>query len=245
MVVPFISLNFWAAFSSIPVMKMLAEQAENNILRIVTDADLPEAIKEYEYEDEHEDDEGNVRPYTQTYYTCGSCAGTDEDEVRSEYKHLISQLTRRSAFLTIFGLFEHRMVGCLGVMDHLSGEVTNKSFKTVDDCHKRLKAIMGGKTVRDTDHLTVIRNIMAHNDGTAEDYHQLLESKSKLSTTQRRCMHGLRRAMTENAGIDVNDFGEVLMDSGFLEYTAEEFERYISEMEAAVQAYCEKNLTIP
>ncbi|EGK0129393.1 hypothetical protein IOJ69_002979 [Salmonella enterica] len=233
----FISLQLWGATKSITIMKMLAEQAEANIVRALSDADLPGAVSEGEYDDYHEDDEGNIYRYTVPYFTCGSCSGLDADEVKSEYKLLISQLTRRSAFLTMFGLFEHRMVECLDVMDRLSGEVTDKRFKTVEDCHKRLTGTIGGKGIRDIDHLAAIRNIMAHNDGVAENYHNLLKSNAKKSETQKRDIRAINRAKNENAGITVNFFNGVLMDDQFLEYVVGEFNRYVSELDAAVRQY--------
>ena len=233
----FFSLQLWGAKTSIAVMNMLAEQAEANIVRALSDADLPGAVSEGEYDDYHEDDEGNIYRYTVPYFTCGSCSGLDADEVKTEYKHLISQLTRRSAFLTMFGLFEHRMVECLDVMDRLSGEVTDKRFKTVEDCHKRLTGTIGGKGIRDIDHLAAIRNIMAHNDGVAENYHNLLKSNAKKSETPKRDIRAINRAKNENAGITVNFFNGVLMDDQFLEYVVGEFNRYVSELDAAVRQY--------
>lgn len=103
-------------------MKMLVEQAEANISRALIDADKPEAVESGEFPDEQHHEDGRITTLPSTYYSCGSCFGYDEDEVRSEYKHLIVQLTRRSVFLTIFGLFEHRMVDCLALMDDLSSK---------------------------------------------------------------------------------------------------------------------------
>ncbi|WP_228298085.1 hypothetical protein [Klebsiella variicola] len=175
----FFSLRLQEAISSIPVMKMLVEQAEANISRAIIDADKPEAVESGEFPDEQHHEDGRITTFPSTYYSCGSCFGYDEDEVRSEYKHLIAQLTRRSVFLTIFGLFEHRMVDCLALMDDLSSKTTDKTRKTIEDCHKRLKRNFGGKSIKDVDHLAVIRNIMAHSDGVAEDYKTLSCKKTK------------------------------------------------------------------
>lgn len=122
----FFNAKLWGATASIPVMKMLAEQAEANISLALSDVDKPGANELGEFSDEKHHEDGRITTFQRTYYTCGSCVGYDENEVKSEYKHLIAQLTRRSAFLTIFGLFEYRMVDCLELMDDLSGKVTNK-----------------------------------------------------------------------------------------------------------------------
>lgn len=71
----FFSLKIWEAKTSIAVMNMLVEQAEANIGRAFIDADLPDAVSEDEYEDYHEDDDGNIYRYTIPFFTCGSCSG--------------------------------------------------------------------------------------------------------------------------------------------------------------------------
>ena len=221
----FFSLRLQEAISSIPVMKMLVEQAEANISRALIDADKPEAVESGEFPDEQHHEDGRITTFPITYYSCGSCFGYDEDEVRSEYKHLIAQLTRRSVFLTIFGLFEHRMVDCLALMDDLSSKTTDKTRKTIEDCHKRLKRNFGGK------------NIMAHSDGVAEDYKTLSCKKTKKTEYEKRLLRAIPRAMAENAGVSINMFNDILMDDRFLMYAVGEFERYVNELNTAVRTY--------
>lgn len=233
----FFSLKLQEAISSIPVMKMLVEQAEANISRALIDADKPEAVESGEFPDEQHHEDGRITTFPFTYYSCGSCFGYDEDEVRSKYKHLIAQLTRRSVFLTIFGLFEHRMVDCLELMDDLSCKTTDKTRKTVEDCHKRLKRNFGGESIKDVDHLAVIRNIMAHSDGVAEDYKTLSCKKTKKTENEKRLLRAIPRAMAENAGVSINMFNDILMDDRFLMYAVGEFERYINELNTAVRTY--------
>lgn len=233
----FFSLSLWGAISSIPVMKMLAEQAEANISRALIDADEPGAVESGEFSDEQQHEDGQITTFQRTYYSCGSCVGYDQDEVRSTYKHLIAQLTRRSTFLTIFGLFEHRMVDCLKLMDDLSCETTDKTHKTIEDCHKRLKRNFGGESIKDVDHLAVIRNIMAHSDGVADNYQILSCKPTKKTETEKRVLRGIPRAIAENAGISITLFDEVLMDDRFLMYAVGEFGRYIDELNTAVRNY--------
>lgn len=151
--------------------------------------------------------------------------------------HLIVQLTRRSVFLTIFGLFEHRMVDCLALMDDLSSKTTDKTRKTIEDCHKRLKRNFGGKSIKDVDHLAVIRNIMAHSDGVAEDYKTLSCKKTKKTEYEKPFLRAIPRAMAENAGVSINMFNDILMDDRFLMYAVGEFERYVNELNTAVRTY--------
>ena len=233
----FFSVKLWEAISSIPVMKMLAEQAEENISRALLDADKPEAIESVEFWDERHHADGEVETVKRTYYSCGSCVGEDQNEVRFTYKHLIAQLTRRSAFLTIFGLFEHRMAGCLDLMDNLLSETTDKKHKTIEDCHKRLKRNFGGESIKDVDHLAVIRNIMAHSDGVANDYKILSCKQTKKNDSEKRLLRAIPRAVAENAGISITIYNNVLMDERFLMYTVGEFERYVDELNTAVRSY--------
>lgn len=233
----FFSLKLWGATSSIPVMKMLAEQAEANISRALSDADKPEAIKSEEFTEEQEYEDGRIRISQRTYYSCGSCVGHEQDEVRAEYKHLIAQLTRRSTFLTIFGLFEHSMVNCLELMDALSSKTTVKEHKTVEDCHKRLKSDFSFINIKDVDHLAVIINIMAHCNGIADNYKILSCKQTKKTAAEKRLLRAIPRAISENAGISITIFNSVLMDDRFLLYAIGEFERYANELVTAVHSY--------
>jgi len=215
-------------------MKMLAEQAEKNVSLAVKEADEPGAVTEGEYEDEAYDQYGESYPCQRTYYSCGSSVGYDYDEVKSEYKFLVTQLTRRSAYLTIFGLFEHRMSKCLEFMIDLTkyeGEIKSKGV--IEKAHTILKKAIGGKGIADVDHLTMIRNIMIHNDGVATDYKKILTRKGKKTPAEKRLMGAIRRA----EGVSVNDFDGVLMDSKFLMYAVNEFNRYIKSLELSVQTY--------
>ena len=44
-----------------------------------------------------------------------------------------------------------------------------------------------------------------------------------------------------NACISVTNFNNVLMDNGFLDYVVREFERYVTEVDAAVRQYQKQN----
>lgn len=153
-------------------MKMLAEQAEKNVLLAVKEADEPGAVTEEEFEDEVCDQYGESYPYTKKYYSCGSSVGYDLDEVKLEHKFLIAQLTRRSAYLTMFGLFEHRISNCLAYMVELTNfeKEKIKSMGAIEGAHEVLTKAIGAKGVSNVEHLKVIRNIMTHNDGVARDY---------------------------------------------------------------------------
>ena len=214
-------------------MKMLADQAEKNVFLAVKEADEPGAVTEDEYEEEVYDQHGESYPTQRTYYSCGSSVGYDYDEVKSEYKFLITQLTRRSAFLTMFGLFEHRMSKCLEFMIDLTKYEVEIKGGPIEKAHTILKEAVGGKGIADVDHLTVIRNIMIHNDGVATNYNKILTKKGKKTSAEKRLLGAIRRA----EGILVNDFNGVRMDGKFLMYAVNEFNRYTNSLETAVQTY--------
>ncbi|MGQ7744591.1 hypothetical protein ACUNDQ_10315 [Pectobacterium brasiliense] len=236
------SVHLWEAKSSVSIMKMLAEQAENNVDRAVNEADLSGAVSEGTFTDLRTAENGEEYEFERAWYSCGSCVGYDHDEVKAEYKHLIAQLTRRSAFLTIFGLFEHRMRGCLDFMTRESGYVGKLKGGVVEKTHVVLRNAIGGKNIPDVDHLTIIRNIMAHNDGMATDYNRISTDERKKTDSENRLLRAIRRAEKEKAGIAVNLYGDVLMDGNFLMYVVDEITRYVESMETACHAY-QKNKT--
>jgi hypothetical protein len=226
------SVHMWALSESISVMRMLAEQAEKNVALALKEAD--DSIKEHEHEEETYDQYGESYVRQRTFYSCGSSIGYDHEEVLSTHKFVITQLTRRSAFLTMFGLFEHRMSQCLEFMLELTGfEGELKGMGPLEKAHSMLKKVIGGKDITDLDHLTVIRNVMAHSDGTAKGYREISTRIGKKSPSEKRVLSAIRR--TE--GVSVNFIDDVLMDERFLEYAVADFKRYVGEMEAAVQRY--------
>lgn len=157
------------------------------------------------------------------------------------HQFLITQLTRRSAYLTIFGLFEHRVSQCLEFMIELTGhdgEVKGKG--PVEKAQYMLLNVVGGNEIKDLDHLTVLRNIMIHSDGVAEGYEEMSTRKTKKTHAEKRVLSAIRRA----TGVSVNMFDGVIMGQTFLTYAVDEFERYVREMEEAVQNY-HKNRAIP
>lgn len=233
------STFFWGASSSIPVMKMLAQQAEDNITRAVSEEVISKISDSGEFEDDAYDEFGHCTgTRIRDWYSCGSCIGHDL-EVISEYKHLITQLTRRSAYLTMFGIFEHRIIECLQLMAELTGTAIEKK-PSIEICHDLLTKEIGGAGITDVDHLTVIRNIMAHSDGIAEDYHGFSASNTKLKHSQKRLVRELRRAQKANCGISITMFNNVIMDENFLGYAISEFEQYIAKLETAVRTYHNK-----
>ncbi|UJR64210.1 hypothetical protein [Dickeya zeae] len=231
------SVHLWEAKASVSIMQMLADQAENNVARAVNEADLSEFVSEGTFTDLRTTENGEEYEFERSWYSCGSCVGYDHDEVKNEYKHLIAQLTRRSAFLTIFGLFEHRMSGCLDFMLSVSGYTGKLNGGVVEKTHAVLTDAIGGRNILDVDHLTIIRNIMAHNNGVAKDYNRISTYDGKKTDSEKRHLRAIRRVEKEKAGIAVNLYGGVLMDGIFLKYVVDEIDRYIGNMEMACHAY--------
>lgn len=235
----FFSTYLWSASSSIPVMKMLAQQAADNISRAVSEEEISKISTSGVFEEDAYDEFGDcIGPRLRDWYSCGSCVGFDL-EVVSEYKHLITQLTRRSAYLTIYGIFEHRMIECLKLMAELTGTEIKKKL-SIELCHEFLTDEIGGTGVTNVDHLTVIRNIMAHNDGVAENYQGLLVSNTSLKHSQKRMVRELVRAEKANCGISVTLYNNVIMDESFMGYAIREFENYIQILDVSVRSYYDK-----
>lgn len=75
-------------------MKMLADQAENNVARAVKEVDLSGSVSEATFTDLRTAENGEEYEFERSWYSCGSCVGCDHSEVKTEYMHLIAQLTR-------------------------------------------------------------------------------------------------------------------------------------------------------
>ncbi|WP_206617446.1 hypothetical protein [Pseudomonas alkylphenolica] len=232
------SVHMCAISESISVMRMLAEQAEKNVALALKEADEPGAVNEHEHEEEAYDQHGESYVRLRTFYSCGSSVGYNSDEVLSMHKFLITQLARRSAYLTMFGLFEHRMSQCLEFMIDLTGfEGKIKGMGPIEKAHVMLRKVIGGKDISDLDHLTVIRNIMIHSDGIAKGYSDINIRQGRKTSSEKRVLSAIRK--TE--GVSVNVFDSVLMDEHFLKFAVGEFERYVQGMNSAVQKYHAKN----
>ncbi|WP_152645523.1 hypothetical protein [Pseudomonas sp. 10-1B] len=186
------SVHMCALSESISVMRMLAEQAEKNLALALKEAD--DLIKEHEHEEETYDHYGESYVRQRTFYSCGSSIGYDSDEVLLTYKFMITQLTRRSAFLTMFGLFEHRMSQCLVFMLEVTGfEGELKGMGPIEKAHAMLKKVIGGQGITDLDHLTVIRNVMAHSNGTAKGYSEISTRNGRKSPSEKRVLSAIRK----------------------------------------------------
>lgn len=218
--------------SCVSVMKMLAEQAEKNVQLALSAADESDALKEDFFEEEAYDENGESFSCTRIFYSCGSCVGYDEYEVKLEYKSLIADLTRRSAYLTMYGLFEHRISGCLDLMIWLTSFSDELKCKgPIEKAQVIIEKGFHAKGIDDIDHLTIIRNIMTHNDGMATDYHKTLSKKEKKTAFEKR----LVKAILRTEGVQVNPFNSIVVDDQFLRYAVAEFNRYAIALEQTVQ----------
>ena len=74
---------------------------------------------------------------------------------------------------------------------------------------------------------------MAHSNGTAKNYSEISTRNGKKSPSEKRVLSAIRK--TE--GVLVNFFDDVLMDERFLEHAVGDFQRYVGEMQVAVQRY--------
>lgn len=230
-------VGLWEATASVKIMKELAEQAELAISRAVSQSLRPGAVQVSEYDDVVTDDFGRDYSIISECYVYGPCVDINENEVLLEYKHLISQLTRRSAFLTIFGLFEYHMKQCLELMVSLTNYGGKLNNGVIENTHTVLKKGISGKGIQDVNHLIKLRNILAHENGAAVDYHSIKYKTCKKSGPENKLINAITRLARENSGVSVNDFNGVLMDDTFLTYAVNDINRYVKSMEQAIQAY--------
>lgn len=227
----------WEATASVGIMHELADQAEQSISRAVSQSLEPGAVKISEYDDVITDENGRDYFITRDCYVYGPCADLYEEDVLQEYNYLISQLTRRSAFLTIFGLFEYHMKQCLELMLSLTNYSGKLNNGVIENTHTVLKKGIAGKGVQDVNHLIKLRNILAHENGAAVDYHLIKNKTCKKTGPENKLINAITRLARENSGVSVNDFNGVLMDDTFLTYAVNDINRYVKEMEQAIQAY--------
>lgn len=230
----------WETTASVRIMHELAEQAEQAISRAVSQSLEPGAVKISEYDDVITDGNGRDHFITRDCYIYGPCADLYEEDVLQEYNYLISQLTRRSAFLTIFGLFEYHMKRCLELMISLSGYSGKLSEGVIENAHNVLKKNISNREIQDVNHLIKLRNILAHENGTAIDYHSVKNKAGKKTCSENKLINAISRLVRENSGVSVNDFNGVLMDDRFLTYAVNDIDRYVKSMEQAIQAYWDR-----
>ncbi|WP_230851558.1 hypothetical protein, partial [Pseudomonas savastanoi] len=89
----------------------------------------------------------------------------------------------------------------------------------------------GVRDLDDVDHLTMIRNIMSHNDGEATEYQKTLCKTGRKNEFEKRLVKAIKR--TE--GVKVNIFNGLIVDERFLTYAVTEFSRYAAALEKAIQ----------
>lgn len=231
----------WEATASVSIMNELAEQSEQGISRAVSQSLEPGVVKISEYDDVITDEYGRDHFITRDCYIYGPCAAHCEEDVLQEYNYLISQLTRRSAFLTIFGLFEYHMKQCLELMVSISNYSGKLNDGVIENAHNVLKKGISCKEIQDMNHLIKLRNILAHENGTAVNYHSIKNKSSKKTGPENKLLNAISRLTRENSGVTVNIYNGVLMDDRFLAYAVNDINRYVKAMEQAIQSYWDIN----
>lgn len=208
-------------------MRTLIDQTESAVSKAIEEINNCRSLGFVEYDEESEDG----HPYKERIYSYNGISGHNEDDVRSEYSTLIAQLFRRSAYLTIFGLFEHHLEACCKQMISIARiGLTFEDMEngTIEKTHEILASVITkgeSKRICNISHLLKIRNVMAHDNA--------LLKQEKKSIIER----ALRRICNERGGVIVLKYNVVHLDDGFLAYVIDEFERYHSQMESAIQEY--------
>ncbi|KAA6093785.1 MULTISPECIES: hypothetical protein [unclassified Pantoea] len=163
-------------------------------------------------------------------YSYKGLSGYDECDVKEDYGLLIEQLSRRSTFLTLFGLFEYHLEACGRLMAGMSGysppfdEMKNG---TVEKTHRLLKHILADEKKSKSsniEHLLIIRNLLAHNNG-------------MILNDRRKCLvRALRRIENDKGGVSSNTLS-IQLNAPFLPYVVSEFRRYHEQMESAIHSF--------
>lgn len=163
-------------------------------------------------------------------YSYKGLSGYDESDVKQEYGLLIEQLSRRSTFLTLFGLFEYHLEACCRLMAGMSGYSTpfdKMKNGTVDKTHRLLKHILAEEKkskASNLEHLLIIRNLLAHNNGMI------------LNDSRKSLVRALRRIENDKGGVSSNTLS-IQLNAPFLTYVVSEFSRYYEQMESAIQSF--------
>lgn len=234
---------FWDARMSVGEMRTLAEHTESSICTLLGEINQKDAIQ-YEHQ-LIEYDEENISSYNFFYYD--GISGDSESEVKIKYEHLISQLYRRSAFLTIFGTFEYHLDKCLKRMLDISrsSEMKSNINKGIPfRAHIILTTVIaaGASTViENINHLRVIRNFIAHNNGFINGYSDLLNSDIR-TEKEGGVVLSIGKGI-EAQVLNMDCFDEIFLNDSFLSYTVTELNRYIQQMSDAVEDYHQRNFT--
>lgn len=238
----FFSVSLFGATSSIPVMRMLTEEAERSIANSISNAQ----VEEGEYTEEHKDEQGEPYLRTREVYSCGPCADYDASEASERYKHLITQLTRRAAFLTIFGIFEYNMAACTKLMVEQSGYDSEKLPRgVVEAAEEALKKAIGCKKAPDLKPLSLVRNLLAHNDGKYYEYNAVKNKPdTERSKKERRQFLAFEQAIKEYSGLYINDFHSIVMDDMFLTQAVDTIEIFAKMLFDEVNHYVHQKIEI-
>lgn len=233
----------WDASMSTSEMRTLAEHTETSICTLLREINQEGAIQ-YDHQ-LIEYDEENISSYDFFYYN--GVSGDSESEVKIEYERLISQLYRRSAFLTIFGTFEYHLDKCLKKMLDISRSVevrSNLNKGIPFRAHIILTTVIAAGTstvIENIDHLRVIRNFIAHNNGFINGYSNLLNSDTR-TAKEESVVLSIRKGI-EAQVLSMDCFDEIFLNDSFLTYTVTEINRYIKQMSDAVEDYHQRHFT--
>lgn len=207
-------------------MMLLVEQTESVIAHTLSDISNDSNVtvgQVIEYAEEGSEMMVNL-------YSYKGLSGYDESDVKEDYGLLIEQLSRRSTFLTLFGLFEYHLEACCRLMIAMSDYSTpfdEMKNGTVDKAHRLLKHILAEEKkskASNLEHLLIIRNLLAHNNGMI------------LNDSRKSLVRALRRIENDKAGIS-NDTLSIRLNAPFLPYVVSEFRRYYEQMESAIQSF--------
>lgn len=214
------------AIISITMMKILADEIEGMIKVGVDKIRKPGEVRYTEISIPIDED----ITITEDVYSYKGIFSRDKEETINEYIYKVTQLGRRSAFLTIYGMFEYHLEECCKEIITISKfplEYNDLKGGSLEKTNLVLSKIILAKPISNNakiEHLKSIRNTMAHNN-------------AKVRPSDGAQKKALRAMEKIHCGLSVNEHGDINLDIKFLNHAISEFEIYYQEIDNALIVY--------
>lgn len=218
------------------IMEDLAEQADKNISELVRKAELPGAIEITKWEDVEEDEYGKAHHVPCLYYSYGPCSSSSSaEEVILEYKNLISNIYRRTAFLSIYSFFEHILNRLYEELVDITGYKSTGRLGVFDkiNCALNLKKIYINQF--HVKELSFIRNSLAHNDGDLKKVVRAIERSEKPSHQELASYEAVKSLSSKCMGVSLSTTHRIYLKDNFLECSIKEISCYFKELKLAFE----------
>lgn len=221
--------NLYTMKYSIVVMKNLASETECMINKTIDDYQSSCGPKMHVVELDH--------GVSEEYYSYKEYYNRNFEDIDEMYMYTLPYLMRRSAFLTIYGMFEYNISKyCTTLIESIKFplKLSDLARGTIEKSDVFLTKIIGMKKInnRDNDNLksiTQIRHLFTHMDGVVSPEDKKIKSAiEKLSKITDKNI-----ISTENNSVSLGD--------NFLLFSISVIEKYFNEIERSVYYYMKSN----